>query len=205
MHLQGRVLLEVLPRAVDGIDGYEWMDGEMVAGLVLGWNFGDGHLNKPAARAIQEQCGFEAGELRVVMVESQPLFGRTMRWRIVDAATGVFDEGETEIAPLRAYSRIRPVRTQRRTRGRTKATSHNAPMADLDAAVVGAGPNGLAAACALAARDASVARARGGADTGGGTRTASLTQPGFLHDVCSAIHPMGISPFFRTLPLANMG
>jgi hypothetical protein len=103
LHLQGKVLYEALPRAVDQIDRYDWMDGEIVAGLALGWNFGDGHLNDlQLLRAIQAQCGFEAGELRVVMVESQPLFGRTMAWRIADAKTGVLESGETEIAPLRA-------------------------------------------------------------------------------------------------------
>ena len=80
------------------------MEGEVVAGLALGWNFGDGHLNNmQLLEAIQEQCGFEEGELRVIMVESQPLFGRSMAWKIVDAATGLLEEGQTEIAPLRAY------------------------------------------------------------------------------------------------------
>jgi Transmembrane protein of unknown function (DUF3556) len=103
MHLEGRPMLEALPRAVDDIDAYEWMEGEVLGGMVLGWNFGDGHLNgTQLLRAVQEQCGFEPGEVRVVMVESQPLFGRTMRWQIVDAATGVVDEGETAIAPMRA-------------------------------------------------------------------------------------------------------
>jgi hypothetical protein len=70
---------------------------------VLGWNFGDGHLNGlQLLRAVQAQCGFEPGELRVVMVESQPLFGRTMAWKIVDAASGVLETGETAIAPMRA-------------------------------------------------------------------------------------------------------
>jgi len=103
MHLEGRPLLEALPRAVDDIDAYEWMDGEIVGGMVLGWNFGDGHLNgMQLLRAVQEQCGFAPGELRVVMVEAQPLFGRTMEWKIADAASGVLVEGETEIAPMRA-------------------------------------------------------------------------------------------------------
>jgi len=103
MHLEGRPLLEALPRAVDDIDDYEWMDGEILGGVVLGWNFGDGHLNgQQLLDAVQQQCGFEPGELRVVMVESQPLFGRTMRWRVADAADGVLEEGETEIAPMRA-------------------------------------------------------------------------------------------------------
>jgi len=103
MHLEGRPLLEALPRAVDDIDAYEWIDGEVLGGMVLGWNFGDGHLNGlQLLRAVQAQCGFEPGELRVVSVESQPLFGRTMRWQIADAASGVLEEGETAIAPMRA-------------------------------------------------------------------------------------------------------
>jgi hypothetical protein len=103
MHREGRPLFEALPLAVDDIDDYEWLDGELAAGVVLGWNFGDGHLNElQLLEAVQAQCGFEEGELRVVMVESQPLFGRTMKWRIADAVKGVFREGETEIAPMRA-------------------------------------------------------------------------------------------------------
>jgi hypothetical protein len=103
MHLEGRPLLEALPRAVDRIEDYEWIDGEMFAGMVLGWNFGDGHLNDQSLLdAVQQQCGFAPGELRVVMVEAQPLFGRTMKWKIVDAADGVLEEGETEIEPMRA-------------------------------------------------------------------------------------------------------
>jgi len=103
MHLEGRPLLEALPHAVDRIEDYEWIDGEMVAGMVLGWNFGDGHLNNQnLLDAVQPQCRFAPGELRVVMVESQPLFGPAMQWKIVDAATGVLERGETEIDPMRA-------------------------------------------------------------------------------------------------------
>ena len=102
MHLEGRPLLEALPRAVDSMDNYEWMDGEVLAGVILGWNFGDGHLNNTQLlEAVQQQCNFEEGELRVVMVESQPLFGRSMQWKIVDAKSGLLEEGETEIAPMR--------------------------------------------------------------------------------------------------------
>jgi phytoene dehydrogenase-like protein len=75
-----------------------------------------------------------------------------------------------------------------------------------DAVVVGAGPNGLAAAIVLAQAGLSV-RVLEAADTvGGGARSAELTLAGFVHDVCSAIHPLGVaSPFFRTLPLAEHG
>ena len=75
-----------------------------------------------------------------------------------------------------------------------------------DALVVGAGPNGLAAAIVLAQAGLPV-RVFEAADTvGGGARSAELTEPGFVHDVCSAIHPLGVaSPFFRTLPLAEHG
>jgi hypothetical protein len=103
MHLEGRPLLEALPRTVDRIEDYEWIDGEMFAGMIIGWNFGDGHLNNESLlNAIQPQCQFAPGEVRVLMVEAQPLFGPTMHWKIVDAATGVLEEGDTRIAPMKA-------------------------------------------------------------------------------------------------------
>jgi phytoene dehydrogenase-like protein len=77
---------------------------------------------------------------------------------------------------------------------------------DADAVVVGSGPNGLAAAVALAREGASVVVLEGRDELGGGMRTAELTLPGFRHDVCSACHPMAIlSPFFRALPLGDHG
>ena len=76
----------------------------------------------------------------------------------------------------------------------------------LDAVIVGSGPNGLAAAIALA-RDGLAVRVIEGADTpGGGVRSAALTRPGFVHDVCAAVFPMSVaSPFLRELPLADHG
>src|SRR5207342_3060565 len=76
----------------------------------------------------------------------------------------------------------------------------------LDAIVVGGGPNGLAAAIELARAGRSV-RIYEAADTvGGGTRSAELTLPGFIHDVCSAAHPLGVaSPFFRSVDLERHG
>ncbi len=79
-------------------------------------------------------------------------------------------------------------------------------MSDLDAVIIGSGPNGLAAAVALAQRGAKVLVLEGKDSIGGGLRTAELTLPGFHHDVCAAVHPMGIlSPYLRTLPLEEHG
>jgi len=75
-----------------------------------------------------------------------------------------------------------------------------------DAVVVGSGPNGLAAAVEIASRGFSVCVLEAADSIGGGTRTKELTLPGFRHDECSAIHPLGIlSPYLRTLPLHEHG
>ncbi|MES2455930.1 MAG: NAD(P)/FAD-dependent oxidoreductase [Bacteroidota bacterium] len=77
---------------------------------------------------------------------------------------------------------------------------------EYDAIVVGSGPNGLAAAIAMQQEGLSVLLIEGKDVLGGGLRSAELTLPGFVHDVCSAIHPLAIgSPFFDTLPLADHG
>ncbi|MDB4937068.1 MAG: putative rane protein [Labilithrix sp.] len=103
MHLHGRVLEKAIPRACAGsFEEYEWIDGEIVAGMVLGWNFGEGHLHsEQLLRAVQAQCDFAAGELRCVMVESQPLFGSTLHYRIHDAKTGLLEEGNADVRELR--------------------------------------------------------------------------------------------------------
>src|SRR5438132_12678949 len=79
-------------------------------------------------------------------------------------------------------------------------------MADVEAIVVGSGPNGLAAAIVLARAGVSVRVLEAADVVGGGMRTEELTLPGYAHDVCSAIHPLGVaSPFFRTVPLTELG
>lgn len=77
---------------------------------------------------------------------------------------------------------------------------------DFDAIVVGSGPNGLSAAIALQQAGLSVLIVEAKATIGGGLRSDELTLPGYVHDICSAIHPLAIaSPFFRTLPLHEHG
>ena len=75
-----------------------------------------------------------------------------------------------------------------------------------DAIVVGSGPNGLAAAIAIARAGRSVLVREAASEIGGGLRSAELTEPGVVHDVCATIHPLAAaSPFLRTLPLAEHG
>lgn len=102
MHLHGRALPLLVPRAVARPEDYEWVDGELIAGLVLGWNFGEGHLHREQLLcSVQEQCCFEEGELRCIFVESQPLGRSTLHYRIADANSGVFDEGHLDVRDLR--------------------------------------------------------------------------------------------------------
>jgi phytoene dehydrogenase-like protein len=75
-----------------------------------------------------------------------------------------------------------------------------------DAVIIGSGPNGFSAGITLARAGLNVLMIEGQPTIGGGMRTKELTLPGFQHDVCSAVHPMGIvSPFFASVPLAKFG
>jgi phytoene dehydrogenase-like protein len=77
---------------------------------------------------------------------------------------------------------------------------------EYDAVIVGSGPNGLAAAITLASAGCSVLVREANATIGGGARSAQLTLPQFVHDVCSAVHPLAAaSPYFKTLPLKRFG
>tara|TARA_R100001591_G_scaffold118428_1_gene141208 strand:- start:9863 stop:11311 length:1449 start_codon:yes stop_codon:yes gene_type:complete len=82
----------------------------------------------------------------------------------------------------------------------------NTTLSNFDVFVIGSGPNGLAAAVALAQQGLKVKVFEAKDSVGGGTRTLELTEPGFKHDICSAVHPTAVSsPFFNTLPLSYHG
>src|SRR5688572_10344871 len=75
-----------------------------------------------------------------------------------------------------------------------------------DVVIVGAGPNGLVAATILAAHGLQTLVVEAASQPGGGTRSEEVTLPGYLHDMCSAVHPMGfLSPIFRQLNLTGHG
>ena len=103
LHLQGRCLGLLLPKALGHrpFEEYSYVDGENVAGSVLGWNFGEGHLGDERLLAcIQEQCHFEDGDVRAIVVESQPLLGSRLHWRILDAERGLIEEGHADLDEL---------------------------------------------------------------------------------------------------------
>ncbi|MGF1465518.1 MAG: DUF3556 domain-containing protein [Sandaracinaceae bacterium] len=103
MHLHGRALAELIPKAVDRFEDVEYVDGELVAGLALGWNFGDGHLHhERLLRNLTAQCGFAAGEVRCIFVESQPAGRARLGYRIVDAVDGVLEAGSIPVRRLLA-------------------------------------------------------------------------------------------------------
>ncbi|MCH2201945.1 MAG: DUF3556 domain-containing protein [Fuerstiella sp.] len=102
MHLHGRMVGRLLPQTLKGeLRDYEWLDGECVAGLVLGWNFGDGHLhNERLLKIVQDACLFEPGQLRCLFVESQPLFSNQQQYRIWDACDGEITSGMVPVSEL---------------------------------------------------------------------------------------------------------
>lgn len=101
MHSHGRALNALTARAVPDVDEYDVREGELVAGVVLGYNFGDGHFHDHRLlAAVQERCGFGPGELRVVTLESQPAHVQRQRYRIWDAADGLVEEGWVDVRDM---------------------------------------------------------------------------------------------------------
>jgi hypothetical protein len=104
MHTHGRTLGGLVPRALgDGVDeaDYKLRDGEIIAGPLIGWNFGEGHLhNEQLLAAVQRRCQFEEGDIRVIILESQPFQTQRQEYRIVDAKTGLIEEGYVDVASM---------------------------------------------------------------------------------------------------------
>jgi hypothetical protein len=101
MHSHGRALNGLIHRAVDNIEDYHVREGELVSGVVNGWNFGDGHFHsEQLLEAIQERCHFKPGEVRVVAIESQPFHIPRQHYRILDAADGLVEEGWVNVSDM---------------------------------------------------------------------------------------------------------
>jgi len=99
----GKALFTLAHRAMAGYDeaGYSVTDGERICSMAIGWNFGDGHMhNEQLIAAMQRRCQFEPGEVRVVLLDAQPIHNQTQRYRLVDAATGEFERGWVEVADM---------------------------------------------------------------------------------------------------------
>lgn len=101
MHSHGRALNGLVFRAVDDVEAYSVREGELVAGVAVGWNFGDGHFHgEQLLEAVQERCRFAEGELRVITLESQPAQVQRQHYRIFDAASGLIEEGWVLVADM---------------------------------------------------------------------------------------------------------
>ncbi|EFD17187.1 conserved hypothetical protein [Mycobacterium tuberculosis CPHL_A] len=101
MHTHGRALNGLLPRALDDEAHYRIREGEIVAGPLVGWNFGEGHLhNEQLVAAVQRRCNFADGDLRVIILEGQPIHVQKQWYRIVDAKTGLFEAGYVTVEDM---------------------------------------------------------------------------------------------------------
>jgi hypothetical protein len=99
----GRALFTLAHRAMAGEneDDYVLTDGERITSTAIGWNFGDGHFsNEQLVAALHKRCHFEPGEVRVVMLDAQPIHRQTQQYRLVDAATGEFERGYVQVADM---------------------------------------------------------------------------------------------------------
>ncbi len=103
MHTSGRALFGLIPRACGDNHETEYIpiDGEFIAGTTIGWNFGDGHLhNEQLIEALHERCHFDEGEVRVIILDGQPIHRQRQAYRLVDAATGEFEHGHVQVRDM---------------------------------------------------------------------------------------------------------
>lgn len=99
----GRALFTLAHRAMadQNEDDYVLTDGERITSTAVGWNFGDGHFsNEQLIAALHQRCRFEPGEVRVVILDAQPIHRQTQQYRLVDAATGEFERGYVRVADM---------------------------------------------------------------------------------------------------------
>ena len=95
MHSQGRGLNSAMANQLGpDIDVYDLREGELMANVILGWNFGDGHLHgQSLIEAVQKRCRFAPGELIVVFAEAEPLGNGRQQYWVMDAAVGIVERG----------------------------------------------------------------------------------------------------------------
>jgi hypothetical protein len=99
----GRAMFTLAHRAMAGQneDDYVLTDGERICSTAIGWNFGDGHMhNEQLIEALQERCHFEPGEIRILLLDAQPIHKQRQEYRLVDPATGEFERGYVNVADM---------------------------------------------------------------------------------------------------------
>ncbi len=99
----GRAMFTLAHRLMAGHDEAEYVltDGERICSTAIGWNFGDGHMhNEQLIAALQKRCHFEPGEVRVLLLDAQPIHRQRQQYRLVDAATGEFERGYILVADM---------------------------------------------------------------------------------------------------------
>ncbi|BBX68794.1 DUF3556 domain-containing protein [Mycolicibacterium psychrotolerans] len=99
----GRAMFTLAHRLMAGHDEADYVltDGERICSTAIGWNFGDGHMhNEQLIAALQKRCRFEPGEVRVLLLDAQPIHRQRQEYRLVDAATGEFERGYIMVADM---------------------------------------------------------------------------------------------------------
>jgi len=103
MHSHGRAHNGLVDRVAGDDPEVIVIDGELIAGFAIGWNFGEGHLHDDQLlQAIQERCGFAPGDVRIVTLEGQPIQRQDQHYEIHDAASGLLETGTVTVAEMRA-------------------------------------------------------------------------------------------------------
>ncbi|KQR98445.1 hypothetical protein ASG12_08325 [Williamsia sp. Leaf354] len=99
----GRALFTLAHRAMAGLDESDYVltDGERICSTAIGWNFGDGHMHsEQLIAALQARCAFEPGEVRIVLLDAQPIHRQRQEYRLVDPAVGEFERGFVRVADM---------------------------------------------------------------------------------------------------------